>query len=457
LHVTPLELDFGPVVVGVTSPTQVVTITNTGLAELSAFAGGAPFDTQFGASQNCAGGVAPGDSCQYNFSFTPTATGDFETTSNSSTNAGPFIITLRGQGVLAGKAVMVDPASLDFGSLPVGEVSAPQSVVFRNVGAESVAVTSVVAGSPFLVDSENCTPGLAPGVECQVDVVFAPVDAGAANTQLEIAHDAPESPAVVSLTGTGLGPLTTFHVTKSFADGNPGEVDVTLTCNTGLPLQQTATIMGGDPGGVLFVVTEFANGGMDCTVSETPVAGYSATYLATPGGVSPTSCSFTGVAWGAAQSCQITNSPDPVMVAVTKDWVVNGPTADALDLEYRIVLTCDAEIIGGECNLEGDQGLIPAPGTCTLEFAGSGSETHYAQVVPDYPSSSCSADETVYDSAIEVDNGCEGLTVRAGAGASCTILNAVFFEGIPTLGQWGLVILAALMLGIGAVGLRRFV
>jgi hypothetical protein len=61
---TPTIIDFGPVGVGVTSPQQIVTITNTSSQTLTSFAGGAPFDTQFGASQNCAGGVAPGASCQ---------------------------------------------------------------------------------------------------------------------------------------------------------------------------------------------------------------------------------------------------------------------------------------------------------------------------------------------------------------------------------------------------------
>lgn len=35
------------------------------------------------------------------------------------------------------------------------------------------------------------------------------------------------------------------------------------------------------------------------------------------------------------------------------------------------------------------------------------------------------------------------------------ITDTVFFEGIPTLNQWGMVLLALLMLGVGAVALRR--
>ena len=42
-----------------------------------------------------------------------------------------------------------------------------------------------------------------------------------------------------------------------------------------------------------------------------------------------------------------------------------------------------------------------------------------------------------------------------GTGADCTIYNTVFFEGIPTLSQWGMAIMALLMLGVGLVGFRH--
>ena len=49
------------------------------------------------------------------------------------------------------------------------------------------------------------------------------------------------------------------------------------------------------------------------------------------------------------------------------------------------------------------------------------------------------------------------VTVHPGQGASCKFTNTVFFEGIPTLNQYGLAIMALLMLGVGFVGFRRFV
>jgi hypothetical protein len=72
---------------------------------------------------------------------------------------------------------------------------------------------------------------------------------------------------------------------------------------------------------------------------------------------------------------------------------------------------------------------------------------------------SCWATENVFDSSVDSDGGCAGRTYLDAANptGSCTITNTVFFEGIPTLSQYGMAIMALLMLGIGFVGFRRFV
>jgi hypothetical protein len=89
-------------------------------------------------------------------------------------------------------------------------------------------------------------------------------------------------------------------------------------------------------------------------------------------------------------------------------------------------------------------------------FHGYGPEIFTAQVIPEYPSSDCYVVEHIYDDTVETENNCGDLVVSAGHGASCTVTNTVFFEGIPTLSQYGLAILALLMLGVGMVGFRRF-
>jgi hypothetical protein len=92
---SPISLDFGPVGIGSTSLVQTVTITNTGSVPLANFAGGAP-GVPFNATQNCAGGVAPGASCQFFFTFTPLESGRYHKDSIVSTNAGNIVIELWG-------------------------------------------------------------------------------------------------------------------------------------------------------------------------------------------------------------------------------------------------------------------------------------------------------------------------------------------------------------------------
>jgi hypothetical protein len=69
----------------------------------------------------------------------------------------------------------------------------------------------------------------------------------------------------------------------------------------------------------------------------------------------------------------------------------------------------------------------------------------------------CTAYEDLVQSGVESENGCEGwTTLSADDKYACTIYNSVFFEGIPTLSQWGTAIMALLVLGVGLVGFRRF-
>ncbi len=105
LSMTPLVLDFGPVPVGTSGTSQVVTVRNTGLAVLDGFAGGG-VAAPFSASQSCSSGVAPGDTCQIFYNFHPTEEGLFTATSNVGTNAGGFTIELIGG---------VDPTIFDDG------------------------------------------------------------------------------------------------------------------------------------------------------------------------------------------------------------------------------------------------------------------------------------------------------------------------------------------------------
>jgi hypothetical protein len=155
--------------------------------------------------------------------------------------------------------------------------------------------------------------------------------------------------------------------------------------------------------------------------------------------------------------CEIVNEPNLVDIEIEKLWIIEGMGGDSVDQNYRLTLFCDAQIEGGQetCPVY-SEGPIPYYQTCLI-IDGNGSDTFIEQARPDYPSSHCWVIETVYDDYVEVDNGCLNMQISAAEGGdSCLITNTVFFEGIPTLNQYGMLLLALLMLGVGLVGFRRF-
>jgi hypothetical protein len=198
LWVSPLSLDFGPVGVGFTSATQMVTITNAGDATLTNFAGGGVYPP-FWAGQDCAAGVAPGGHCHYYFTFSPTATGTFTTTSNSSTNAGPFTIALQGTG--AGAGLHVSPLALDFGSVYSGTTSAEQIVTITNTGYSTL--TNFAGGGvypPFWA-GQDCAAGVPPGSHCHYYFTFSPTATGTFTTTSNSSTNA--GPFTIALQGRG--------------------------------------------------------------------------------------------------------------------------------------------------------------------------------------------------------------------------------------------------------------
>ena len=293
------------------------------------------------------------------------------------------------------------------------------------------------------------------------------------------------SPSATAGIGTGHGSVTiellqegggegdtrtTFEVTKEFTDGdNPTEVTVTINCFTGLPLEQSQVI--DETQGVTFVVTDFDDGELDCDIieEETPeLAGYSPEYNADGPGTfdEDGGCNFEDVASGSENSCHIVNDAAPVEVEIEKVWVIDGPSGDQVDTSYKLTLFCDAPIQDASyCHGGGNGGSSgtvedpagPAPSwECKKNFYGDDTDAFFAYVTPEYPESHCWVEEEVNDSYVEIDNDCGSLVVSAGDGDSCVITNSVFFEGIPTLNQYGMALLALLMLGVGVVGFRRF-
>lgn len=272
--------------------------------------------------------------------------------------------------------------------------------------------------------------------------------------------------AAMLMPGLAMAQVTlNFAVTKEFTDNNPSSINVTITCNTGIPLTQSADITEND--GVVFVVAEIPDVDIvECSITEDGEAGYLGVYSANDVEMSG-GCMYDGGFLldnidPELNTCEIINTPAPVAVTVTKAWVVAGE-GDVLDRSAEVRVWSENEIIGGfECFFgEGNLGDSPSgldyDGYCAdLMFDGNGQRT--VMVVPEFGGAWVRLDEEITDSSVDSQNNCGGtVTIYPNQGASCTFTNTIFFEGIPTLNQYGLAILALLMLGVGFVGFRRFV
>ena len=284
-------------------------------------------------------------------------------------------------------------------------------------------------------------------------------------------------------------------VQKFFVDGNDEtSVTLTLSCTGGSYAPASVTVNPDDfaPGSAFeqtFVITNIPTGAPNpCTVVEQPVSGYEATYICgqdgstsdvdttlcndfadfTPG---TTACGWLDVQAGDSNLCGVFNTPAPVDVEVTKIWEEFGAEQADFDPDVNVTLICEAGavIVGGT---EGS-GEVWSKTVAISDFDDEDGEyigegTADFEVIPNwYPTASdpddqeyteCRAVESgIASSAVEVDNDCGDIEVAAGMGDECTITNTVFFEGIPTLSQYGMAIMVLLMLGVGFVGMRRFV
>jgi hypothetical protein len=255
-----------------------------------------------------------------------------------------------------------------------------------------------------------------------------------------------------------IGSFATFRVTKFFDDDNPGTVRVELHCNHGLPLIQGFNISQTQD--VNFVLHSFDDGVPDCTVVEVDLEGYETSYWAS-GESNPShddeGCYFEEVGRGDVNQCQLTNNVLPVPVDVTKEWFVAGNSGNQYALEATITVSSPTMIVGGYPCVDNGDSIYYGYYCKHLSFSGPNTDTQTVMVYPAWDGVTVNIEEDLAESYIDSDNHCDGdVTIYPADGASCTITNTVFFEGIPTLNQYGLAILVLLMLGVGMVGFRRF-
>jgi hypothetical protein len=262
---------------------------------------------------------------------------------------------------------------------------------------------------------------------------------------------------------------TTFRIHKIWDQG--GDIDARdaqpvtghLSC-TGADITQQNVVFTATTDAILFVydISEIpGDAQVNCQVWETVPDNYSADYDCNDDDCGDTEdgglnhCAYLDVGWDQTYTCDITNTPHPAVVTVTKTWVIDG-SDQGFNESHQIEAQCDSEVWGGIGSDNWGCGGDCRGVDYEVDDAVDGIY-EFTIPNPNYPATQCEFYEEHTDSVVDTDNGCGDINLSAGEEVECEIVNTVFFEGIPTLSQYGMAILALLMLGVGFVGFRRFV
>jgi hypothetical protein len=386
---SPFSLTFGPQAPLTTSPSQTITLTNTGLAGLTigaitASTNGETDGSDFSAGNNCPeNAIPPNGTCTITVTWTPSeeaaipATGSVTITDNAQ-NQGTQTIGLTG-GVTA--TVGIAPSTLSFGNQAANTTSAAQTITVTNTGSGVLTVPSVVVSSTF-AETNTCTANpVAAGGTCTISVTFTPASATAFRGTVSIADTATNSPQTVTLSGTGTaagGTIVVGPTSLTFASqvvGTTSPSQNVIISNTGTTTVTFTTIATtGDFAGATLNQCPSVAAGASCT--------FPITFTPTATGTRTGAVTFTDNATGSPQAVTLTGtatgSGSTVTVAPTSLTFAQQALGTTSPVQTVTVTNTGTPIVNftsftasgdfavansGSCSTDGG---IPAGGSCTV-------------------------------------------------------------------------------------------
>ncbi len=267
------SLAFAAQAVGTTSPSQSVTLTNTGNATLhiTSIAIGGAGAASFQQMNTCTSPVAAAGTCIITVTFAPAANGSPTaaiTITDDATGVAGTTQTITLSGVAATPTAILGGAGLSggtlaFGSQTVSTSSAKKTVTLTNNSTVPLIIASIaIAGTNAsdFTETDTCGSSLIAGATCNIDVVFKPAATGSSTATLTITDNASPTTQTVTLTGTGAAATTTLslaaasgslkqtvsaggtatYMMQLSATGGTTPIRVTITC-TGAPSLSTCT------------------------------------------------------------------------------------------------------------------------------------------------------------------------------------------------------------------------
>jgi Abnormal spindle-like microcephaly-assoc'd, ASPM-SPD-2-Hydin len=243
---TPSILVFGSQPVGTTSSAQFLTLTNQQNVQLNISNINA--SGNFSQSNNCGLMLAPGANCQINVTFAPTAggtrTGNVSVTDDAGNS--PQIANLTGNGTTP--LVALSSSHLYYGLVALGSTSPVQTVIVTNKGAAPLSMGTVSASGDYS-ESDTCAGQvIQTSLKCSLSIKFSPSITGMTAGVVTITDNAPGSPNLIALSGSGVLPFRMSPVSLSFGTVSVGSTSapqtITFTNYQSSPVTFTYTASG---------------------------------------------------------------------------------------------------------------------------------------------------------------------------------------------------------------------
>lgn len=208
--------DFGDVEVGQSSPGHWVRVENTSVNPVGITSVQSPTSPFVLTAATCTTfpvTLQPFDECEFQYQFSPTATGPFDQTLDVLWQAGPGNsgteqIELSGQGVEPTLVVIPVSGALNFGNVDVGQTSSTLSFILENGGTPDVDISSIQhPAAPFAHVGGSCpTPPftLTAIQDCTVEYQFSPTVAGLQSDNVIVFANIPAGSVNLSVSGNGI-------------------------------------------------------------------------------------------------------------------------------------------------------------------------------------------------------------------------------------------------------------
>ena len=192
------SLSFPATIVGNASPASVIAIspyrnpTSLRLSDKANFTMSGPSTCSIGAAN-----------CQWSVTFVPSIAGTIHATAAITDNVtgSATTVALTGSGLPHYLPPVLSTSALNFGSIKVGQTSAPQTIIATAQNQDALISHLATNGDFQIIQGSSCSAGMP---TCAIAVSYAPSTAGPATNSLIVTDTLSGLTAGVALTASGL-------------------------------------------------------------------------------------------------------------------------------------------------------------------------------------------------------------------------------------------------------------